>query len=354
MSGRFESLLLRVDDTIGKVDGNLDNITKLTEALGEDGPEFVSALLSAAQEFDASMAQLSEFARSLNNPDGSFGQLLNDPEFFQTVSSTVKNADQTIKNIQRITVQLQPILKDFNVFSNKLAREPGLLGLKGVFDKSPPTKGIPDAYANPWQFGRNNGIPQQQSERIQLIRTPQWPLGAQQYRNEPVPVQNHYASQVIDLPDVSPYDDLTSNVRFRDSDSVNDRPVSQVVPRDRVVIVPVQAQVPAQVPVQAPMPAVQHIEPAWTQPARTQTAISGTQSATLEIDFTPNALEQQMTNPSPLRLVSGNTSVAPPITQPLHGNIEPTVTPAIQPVWTTSPTKEKRSEIEIPSFTPCF
>ncbi|MCL2623173.1 MAG: MlaD family protein [Planctomycetaceae bacterium] len=375
MSDRFASLLQRVDNTIEKVDGNLDNITRLTEALGEDGPQFVSALASAAQEFDAGMAQLYDFTRSLNNPDGSLGRLLNDPEFFQTVTGTLRNADQTIKNIQRLTVQLQPILKDFNVFSDKLAREPGLLGLKGIFDKSPPTKGLPDAYSNPWQLGRNNGVPQQQSQRIQLIRTPQWPHGVQQYRNEPVPVQNRYASQVIDLPD-SPYDDAWydnsvptemyyENLSleripywFGDTTPTKQRPTgaeklqtnfqtaleplepvaptlgNHIPQRDRVILMPVH--------VVSPQYAEPISEPVWIHASH-----SPPRGTSLEIDFAPEAT-------APYRLASGNVSTAPPIIQPLHGKTESTGTQENHPSQTAAAKPERRPEIKVPNFKPTF
>ena len=125
ISGDVATLLKRVDTTITKVDGNLDNVTSFTEALGSDGSQFLASMAEAAAKFDVAAAQLTDFTLALNNPDSSLGQLINDPEFFQSINNTVKNAEQTAKNIERITVQLQPILKDVNVMSDKLAREIG-------------------------------------------------------------------------------------------------------------------------------------------------------------------------------------------------------------------------------------
>ena len=362
VSDKIAPLLKRVDDTIGKVDINLDNISAFTEALGDNGPQIAEALTAAAQEFADGLAQLSEFARSLNNPDGSIGQLLNDPEFFRSIQSTIKNADRTIKNIERLTVQVQPILQDINVFSDKIARQPGLLGLKGVLDKSPPIKGIPDAYANTWQLGRNSGIPQQQSERIRLFRPPNWPFGGQsfQYRNEPVPQQNRYASQVIDLPD-SPFDDAGYDYTGYDytgydytgydhtvpmgmsPDNLPSEPApftmgnrtgTQMPQRDRIVIVPVQVV------------ASQNAKPI-NAPALIQAAYSAPQRSTLEIDFTPEET-------SPVRLASGNVSSAPPIIQPLHGKSEPARLQENRSPQPTVVKPEHRSEIKVPNYQPTF
>ena len=356
VSDTIAPLLSRLEKTIGKVDTNLDNVSAFTEALGDNGPQIAEALAAAAQELKGGLAQLSEFTRSLSNPDGSIGQLLNDPEFFQSLKSTISNADRTIKNVERLTVQAQPILQDVNVFSDKIAREPGLLGLKGVFDKSPPTKGIPDAYANTRQLGRNNGIPQQQSERIRLFRPRNWPFGGQpfQYRNEPVPQQNRYASQVIDLPD-SPYDDMGYDYTDYEHtvpmgmypENLPSEPVPytmgnqlrpQTPQRDRVVIVPVRVV------------ASQNAKPV-NEPLLIQAAYSAPQRATLEIDFTPEESSQ-------VRLASGNVSSAPPIIQPLQGKTEPAKLqdhPSPQAAVQATVTKpERRSEIKVPNYQPTF
>ena len=355
MTDSFAKLLLQVDGTISKIDGNLDNFTQFTESLGDNGPQFLEALASAAEEFDRSMAQLSEFARSLNNPGGSIGQLLNDPEFFQTLKSTVKNADQTVKNFERITVQLQPILQDVNVFSDKIAREPGLLGVKGVLTKSPPTKGIPDAYSYPWQYGRNSGIPHQQSERIRLLRPQSWPLGMPHYRNEPVPQQNRYAAQVIDLPD-SPYDDgenydfITPMEMYYESPQpepvaypLSNR-VSQGTPHRRVVIVPVQA---SDIRHQDSGIRIQE-QVANTSPETRSLKSEVLNTMTLEIDFTPAPSNE------PVRLASGNTSAPPPITQPFHRKTEQSAAQVVQTSGTIPAKPMTGSEFHIPSFVPAF
>jgi len=362
MTDSFKSMLKQVDLTIGKVDKNLENFTTFTEALGDNGPQFLEALASAAEEFDGSMEQLYAFTRSLNNPDGSVGQLLNDPEFFQMLKSTVKKTEQTSKNIERITMQLQPILQDVNVFTDKIARQPGLLGLKGMIDRSPPTKGIPDAYSYPWQYGRNNGIPHQQSERMQLLRPKSWPHGMPQYRNEPVPQQNRYASQVIDLPD-SPYDDVgyydypaSTEMYYAPSQP---EPVAyplsyqtpQIAPPNRVVIVPMQ------------------VERLQTSDFRLQKETRGVgrgtrdeevltphpspltphlNTLTLEIDFTPEA------SSSPVRLASGNALSPPPITQPIQRKTEQTAPTVVQTSGTISAKSKTGSEFNIPNFAPVF
>ncbi|MDR1385081.1 MAG: MlaD family protein [Planctomycetaceae bacterium] len=204
MTADMKTLLARADGTMGKVDQNLNNISKFTESLGDVGPQFIDALSGVAQNFEVTAAQLSKFSQSLNNPDGSIGQLINDPEFFQSLNHTVKNVEQ-------VTRQLQPILRDVNVFSDKIARQPSLLGLRGVFEKSPPIKGLPNAFPDSWEYSNQSANSSQatlyQTERIRWIRPPQsrfLPLERQYFRNEPIQ-QHRFASQVIDLPPTANY-----------------------------------------------------------------------------------------------------------------------------------------------------
>ena len=343
ISAQAERIMQRVDTTITKVDGNLDNITSFTEALGSDGPQFLESMADIAAEFEVAAAQLADFTKALNNPDSSLGQLINDPEFFRSINSTVKNAEQTVKNIERVTVQLQPILKDVNVMSDKLARDPWSLGLKGLLDKSPPTKGTPDAYAGFWGT-RNNGIPQRQSERIMWQRTPHsklFPFGQQQFRNEPIPQQSRYASQVIDLPDDMPYDTMSEYYEtsgyetYPDNEYWNEPPlvapetyslgVHVPTPPNRVRIIPMQQPVVVQT---ANIPVLPLQESQG--------------NLVFEIDF---ETEPPLQSPQPLRLATG------------HGNVSSNVNDyqKIVPASGVMPVQSgNQRKSEIPDYSPIF
>ena len=338
ISGDVATLLGRVDRTITKVDGNLDNITSFTEALGSDGPQFLESMAGIAKEFEVAAAQLTDFTKALNNPDSSLGQLINDPEFFRSINNTVKNAEQTAKNIERITVQLQPILKDVNVMSDKLARDPWSLGLKGLLDKSPPTKGTPDAYAGFWGT-RNNGIPQRQSERIMLQRTPHsklFPFGQQQFRNEPVPQQSRYASQVIDLPDdipMSEYYETPVSDTYPDNELWNEQPL--VAPGtysfgDHVPTLPNRVRI-------IPLQQVAAVQP---PPIAALSSQESRGDLVFEIDF---ETEPPLQSPQPLRLATGHV--------PSNVNDYQKIVPAsgVMPVQSGNQRKS-----EIPDYSPVF
>ena len=69
--------------------------------------------------------EMSKVAQSVNHGQGTVGKLLNDPELYDRLN-------QSAANIQQITKQLQPIVSDVRVFTDKIARDPSQLGVKGV------------------------------------------------------------------------------------------------------------------------------------------------------------------------------------------------------------------------------
>ena len=70
-----------------------------------------------------------KFSQDLNNPQGSIGRLLHDPELYQHVNRAAKNIDE-------LSRELKPILADVRVFTDKVARHPESLGVRGAMQKS--------------------------------------------------------------------------------------------------------------------------------------------------------------------------------------------------------------------------
>lgn len=126
------NVLTDARDTIGNlkttltgVDRNLANLEGLTKPLGDRGPQLVANLESSTAKLDQVLTDLSDFTEKLDNPEGSLGQLLNNPEVYQQINSAASNINQLSK-------ELRPIVKDVRVFTDKLARHPEQLGVRGA------------------------------------------------------------------------------------------------------------------------------------------------------------------------------------------------------------------------------
>src|SRR5262245_21545374 len=109
---------------------NLENLTNFTKPLGERGPQLVDNLDGSLANINELLEQLVTFTDNLNSREGSLGRLLNDPAMYNRLERTLGNAED-------LTARLKPILDDIRIFSDKIARDPRQLGLKGALDRRP-------------------------------------------------------------------------------------------------------------------------------------------------------------------------------------------------------------------------
>ncbi len=64
------------------------------------------------------------------------GRLIRDPDLYEKL-------DRTMGNVQQLTQDLRPIISDMRVFSDKIARHPEMLGVRGALERNAGTKGVP-------------------------------------------------------------------------------------------------------------------------------------------------------------------------------------------------------------------
>ena len=121
-------LLVSLQRVSDRAENNLDNLEGLTGPLGEKGGEIVNAVERSVGRLDEVMAELVVFSRALNDSQGSLGQFVNNPDLYQKLN---RAAD----NIEMVSRRLRPIVEDARVFTDKIARDPGRLGVKGALDR---------------------------------------------------------------------------------------------------------------------------------------------------------------------------------------------------------------------------
>jgi phospholipid/cholesterol/gamma-HCH transport system substrate-binding protein len=134
--GETRKTLTQMNNAIDLVDRNLQSLDTFTQALGDKGPSTLGRIDQAADRLDHLMCQLSSFGDALNGDKGSLGQLLHNPDLYD-------NLNRAAGNIKDLTVQLQPIIHDARVFSDKIARHPETLGVRGAIKPSTGAKGMP-------------------------------------------------------------------------------------------------------------------------------------------------------------------------------------------------------------------
>jgi phospholipid/cholesterol/gamma-HCH transport system substrate-binding protein len=119
--------------TVEGVDRNLRNLEGLTGPLGERGDEIVMRVDRSVARLDELLGILSDFGRKLNSGQGTLGKLMSDQELYNSLSAAARN-------VECVTRELKPIISDVRVFSDRIARHPEILGVRGAIQKSPGTK----------------------------------------------------------------------------------------------------------------------------------------------------------------------------------------------------------------------
>lgn len=69
--------------------------------------------------------QLAQFTKTVNSGDGSIRKLAADPQLYVNLSRSADSLAVLLQN-------LEPIVRDLRVFSDKLARHPEIIGVSGA------------------------------------------------------------------------------------------------------------------------------------------------------------------------------------------------------------------------------
>ena len=118
---------------------NLVNLSQVTEPLGKRGDQIVQKLDSSLAKFDQFMAELNQFAKTVNHREGSLQKFVTDPTLHDQLVRSSESANILMRN-------LEPVLRDLREFSDKVARNPEVLGLGGAVR---PSTGLKDAELRP-------------------------------------------------------------------------------------------------------------------------------------------------------------------------------------------------------------
>jgi phospholipid/cholesterol/gamma-HCH transport system substrate-binding protein len=119
--------------TVEGVDRNMRNLEGFTGPLGERGERMVERIDRSVGQLDELLGIMSDFGRKLNSGQGSLGRLMNDPELYNSLVASAKN-------VQCVTQELKPIISDVRIFTDRIARHPELLGVRGAIKGSPGNK----------------------------------------------------------------------------------------------------------------------------------------------------------------------------------------------------------------------
>ena len=114
-----------------KAEANLDNLEHLTRPLGERGDQLVRNIETSTENLNLMLTQFVAFSEALNTGQGTLNRLVYDDEVYHRLERLVTNAED-------LSRRLRPIVDDVRVFTDKIARDPSQLGVRGALDRRPP------------------------------------------------------------------------------------------------------------------------------------------------------------------------------------------------------------------------
>lgn len=140
----LEGLPLLVDDTRRTIAGtrlaiegvhkNMVNLAQVTEPVGQRGEVMVAKLESSLTNLDQLLSEMNRFAQLVNKPNGTLQKFATDPSLYDNMDRSSQSLAVMLKNVE-------PVLRDLREFSDKIARNPELLGVGGAMR---PSSGLRD------------------------------------------------------------------------------------------------------------------------------------------------------------------------------------------------------------------
>lgn len=121
--------------TLSSLERTFENVEKFTEPLGERGGDLVEQVLVSLANLDNAVREIQGVGRMINQSDGTIRKLFEDDELYFDVL-------RTVENIEMASSRLRPILDDVRVFTDKIARDPRQLGVRGAIQNRPSGLGL--------------------------------------------------------------------------------------------------------------------------------------------------------------------------------------------------------------------
>lgn len=128
--------------SIQKMSENLDKLSAVTDPLAAQSQSLVGHLDRSLNELESLLTELNSVAKAVNKSDGTLRKFAEDPDLYNNLNRSASSLSLLLQNIE-------PIMADVRIFSDKVARHPELLGIRGALSGSTgvksPTEGIEPA-----------------------------------------------------------------------------------------------------------------------------------------------------------------------------------------------------------------
>jgi phospholipid/cholesterol/gamma-HCH transport system substrate-binding protein len=114
------------------------NVERASVPIADGAGDIVKNINLASLQLAQTLGELRAVLGQAGNRDGSVGKLLSDPSLFQNINEAASSLTRTLIRAERVA-------KDLEVFADKVARRPELIGIGGALKPSTGLKNSPNA-----------------------------------------------------------------------------------------------------------------------------------------------------------------------------------------------------------------
>lgn len=120
--------------TVGTINSNLRNLDAATQPIAKHTTSIVMRLDQSLANMESLTGELKQFAELANKSDGSLRKFISDPTLYRDLERSAATLSVLLQN-------LDPVIRDMHIFSDKVARRPELIGVGGALR---PSSGLKD------------------------------------------------------------------------------------------------------------------------------------------------------------------------------------------------------------------
>ena len=132
-----------INARVAQVKTILDSADRAIKPIAENAEPVMKNVSRAADELATTVAEARGILKLLQQPDGTFGKVLNDPQLYNQLVESAAALTRTLTRAEKIA-------KDLEVFADKVARKPETIGIGGAIRPSTGLKESPFAPVSPF------------------------------------------------------------------------------------------------------------------------------------------------------------------------------------------------------------
>lgn len=131
--------LKQVTESLKRADSAIADLQKTLKPLGEKGPAILKSFEETSDTLNRTLKDVRELIQLAARSEGTVSKLVFDPSLYN-------NLNDSATMVNRILPRLDRVLRDVEIFADKLARHPELIGIGGVVRPSSGVKETPMPY----------------------------------------------------------------------------------------------------------------------------------------------------------------------------------------------------------------